>query len=155
MIDETTKIDENRLVVPGLGGFYRAFAPLAYAFIRIVVAVSFLPVGFDRLFHDGALELLKPIAALGFPFPYAWGWAVTLTESIGGSLLALGLFTRPAAFAIFIEMMVVAFGIMIKRGMFWPAHGLEVALLLGLVAFGFVLGGGGRYSLDRLIGREF
>jgi putative oxidoreductase len=78
-----------------------------------------------------------------------------LTESIGGSLLAVGLFTRPAAFAIFIEMMVVAFGIMIKRGLFWPTHGLEVALLLGLVAFGFLLGGGGRYSLDRLIGREF
>jgi len=155
MIDETVKIEEDRLIVPALSGFYRIFAPLAYVLIRLVVAVSFLPVGFDRLLHDGALELMKPISGLGFPFPYAWGWAVTLTESIGGSLLALGLFTRPVAFAIFIEMIVVAFGIMIKRGMFWPTHGLEVALLLGLVAFGFVLGGGGRYSLDRLIGREF
>jgi putative oxidoreductase len=155
MIDETSNIDERRLIIPGLAGLYRGVAPLAYAFIRVLTALSFMPIGFDRLFHGGAVELTKPIAALGFAFPYAWGWAVTLTESIAAALLALGLFTRPAAFAIAVEMAVVAFGIMIKRGMFWPGHGLEVALLLGLVAFGFVLGGGGRYSLDRLIGREF
>jgi len=155
MIDETGTIEERRLIVPGLAGLYRSVAPLAYAFIRVLTALSFLPVGLDRLFHDGAAELVKPIAALGFYPPYAWGWAVTLTESIGAILLGLGLFTRPAAFAITVEMMVVAFGIMIRHGMFWPAHGLEVALLLGLVAFGFVLGGGGRYSLDRAIGREF
>jgi putative oxidoreductase len=155
MSDETSNIDERRLLIPGLAGLYRSIAPLAYAFIRVVTALSFLPVGLDRLFHDGATELAKPIAALGFAYPYAWGWAVTLTESIGAILLGLGLFTRPAAFAIAVEMAVVAFDIMIKHGMFWPAHGLEVALLLGLVAFGFVLGGGGRYSLDRLIGREF
>jgi putative oxidoreductase len=155
MIDETSTIDDGRLIVPGLAGLYRGAAPLAYVFIRVVTALSFMPVGFDRLFHDGAAELAKPIAALGFSHPYAWGWAVTLTESIAAVLLALGLFTRPAAFAITVEMMVIAFGIMIKHGPFWPAHGLEVALLLGLVTFAYVLGGGGRYSLDRLIGREF
>ena len=44
---------------------------------------------------------------------------------------------------------------MVKRGLFWTSVGLEVALLLMLLTFAFVLGGGGRYSLDRLIGREF
>jgi uncharacterized membrane protein YphA (DoxX/SURF4 family) len=44
---------------------------------------------------------------------------------------------------------------MIKRGMFWTSGGIEVALLLCLISFAFVLGGGGRYSLDRVIGREF
>jgi putative oxidoreductase len=155
MIDETSQIDKGQLIVPGLAGLYRCVAPLAYALIRVVTAVSFLPEGFHRLFHGGALELEKSIAALGFPFPYEWGWAVTVNESIVAALLAIGLFTRPAAFAIAVEMAVVAFGIMIKHGLFWPAHGLEVALLLGLVSFGFVLSGGGRYSVDRLIGREF
>jgi hypothetical protein len=32
---------------------------------------------------------------------------------------------------------------------------MEYALLMGLVALGIFLNGGGRYSLDRLIGREF
>ena len=154
-MNETSKIDQGRLIIPGLAGLYGRGVPLAYALIRVVTGASFLPVSIDRLLHNGATELVAPISALGFPFPYAWGWAVVLVESVGGILLALGLFTRPAAFAITIEMMVIGFGIMIKRGMFWPAHGLEVAFLLGLVTFGFVLGGGGRYSLDNLIGREF
>jgi putative oxidoreductase len=155
MIDETIKIDDSRLIIPGLADLYRGVAPLGYALIRVATAASFMPVGYDRLFHNGGLELEKSIAALGFPFPYEWGWAVTVNESIVATLLLLGLFTRPAAFALALEMMVVAFGIMIKHGMFWPAHGLEVALLLALVTFGFVLGGGGRYSLDHAIGREF
>jgi hypothetical protein len=39
--------------------------------------------------------------------------------------------------------------------MFWTTGGIEVALLLGLVMLAFVIGGSGRYSLDRVIGREF
>ncbi len=155
MIDEATEIDNGQLIVPALGGLYRGVAPLAYVLIRVATAVSFLPVGYHGLFHGGVLELEKSITALGFPFPYAWGWAVMVNESIVATLLLVGLFTRPAAFAIAVEMAVIAFGIMIKHGLFWPVHGLEVALLLGLVCFGFVLGGGGRYSLDHLIGREF
>jgi putative oxidoreductase len=44
---------------------------------------------------------------------------------------------------------------MIHRGIFWTTGGIEVALLMGLVTLAFVIGGGGRYSVDRLIGREF
>jgi putative oxidoreductase len=155
MIDEASNIDEQRLIIPGLAGLYRCLAPLAYAFIRVLTALSFLPVSLDRLLHGDVGELIGAITALGFSFPHAWAWGVIIVESLGATLLGLGLFTRPAAFAIAVEMTVIAFGIMIKRGMFWPAHGLEVALLLALVTFAYVLGGGGRYSLDRLIGLEF
>jgi putative oxidoreductase len=44
---------------------------------------------------------------------------------------------------------------MAPRGAFWTTGGIEVALLLALAAFAFVIGGGGRYSLDRVIGKEF
>jgi putative oxidoreductase len=54
-----------------------------------------------------------------------------------------------------IMLAVISFGIMIHRGMFWMTGGIEVSLLLGLVTLAFVIGGGGRYSLDRAIGREF
>jgi len=37
------------------------------------------------------------------------GWLVALTEFVGGTLLAIGLLTRPAALAVFIFMMVAAF----------------------------------------------
>jgi putative oxidoreductase len=155
MIDELSDIDEGRLIIPGLAGVYRAIAPFAYALVRVLTALSLLPVSVDRLVHGSTGELVGAIAALGFAFPTAWAWAVILVESVGGIMLGLGLFTRPVAFAIAVEMTVIGFGIMIKRGLFWPAHGLEVALLLALVTFAYVLGGGGRYSLDRVIGREF
>jgi putative oxidoreductase len=59
------------------------------------------------------------------------------------------------AFALAIELTVIAFGVMSARGFFWTTGGMEVALLMELATIGFVLGGGGRYSLDRLLGREF
>ena len=71
------------------------------------------------------------------PVPYAWAWAVTCIESLGAIMLAVGLFTRPVAFAMTVQLAVIAFEIMIKRGMFWTSGGIEVALLLGLVTFAY------------------
>ena len=156
MIDETGTIDANRLIVPALAGPYRALGPLAYAAIRVLTALILFPGGIDKLFYGGLPRIASGnISALGLPLPYAWAWAVACTEFFGSILLALGLFTRPAAVALTIMLTVIAFGIMIKRGMFWTTGGIEVALLLALITFAFVIGGGGRYSLDRLIGREF
>ena len=156
MIDETSTVDERRLIIPGLAGFYRCAAPLSYALIRVITALTIFPGGIDKLFEGGAGRIASGnITALGLPMPYAWAWAVTCIEFFGSILLALGLFTRPVAFAMTIQLTVISFGIMIKRGMFWTTGGIEVALLLGLVTFAFVIGGGGRYSLDHAIGREF
>jgi putative oxidoreductase len=156
MIDETSTIDERRLLIPGLAGLYRCGAPLAYAAVRVLTALILLPGGIEKLFSGGVDRIATTsIPALGFPYPYAWAWAVTLIEFFGSILLALGLFTRPIAFAMTVQLAVIAFGIMIKRGVFWTSGGIEVALLLGLITFAFVIGGGGRYSLDHAIGREF
>ncbi len=156
MIDETSTIDERRLIFPVLAGPYRAFGPLAYAAIRVLTALIIFPGGIDKLFYGGAARIAAgSITAMGWPLPYAWAWAVTFIEFFGAVMLALGLFTRPVAFAMTVQLMVIAFEIMIKRGVFWTSGGIEVALLLGLVTFAFVLGGGGRYSLDHIIGREF
>ena len=156
MIDETSTIDERRLIIPGLGRLYRGLAPLAYALIRVLTALILFPGGIDKTIYGGVARIAAGnITAMGFPLPYAWAWAVAIIESFGAIMLALGLFTRPVAFAMTVQLAVIAFLIMIKRGMFWTSGGIEVALLLGLVTFAYVIGGGGRYSLDRAIGREF
>jgi len=156
MIDETETIDQRRLIIPGLGGLYRAIAPLGYAAVRVLTALVLFPGGIDKIVHGGVGRIATGnITALGLAYPYAWAWAVGLIEFFGSILLALGLFTRPVAFAFTVQLLVIAFGIMIKRGAFWTTGGVEVALLLALMTFAFVLGGGGRYSVDRLIGREF
>jgi putative oxidoreductase len=156
MLDETNSIDQRRLIIPGLAGLYRTIAPLGYAATRVVTALVLFPGGIDKLLDGGVVRIANGnITALGLPYPYAWAWAVGLIEFFGSILLALGLFTRPVAVAFTIELLVITFGIMAKRGVFWTTGGLEVALLLALMTFAFLIGGGGRYSVDRLIGREF
>jgi putative oxidoreductase len=156
VIDETETIDQRRLMIPGLAGLYNAIAPLSYAAVRVLTALVLFPGGIDKLIHGGVGRIATGnITALGLPYPYAWAWAVGLIEFFGSILLALGLFTRPVACAFTIQLLVIAFGIMAKRGMFWTTGGIEVALLLALMTFAFLIGGGGRYSIDRLIGREF
>jgi putative oxidoreductase len=156
MIDETNDINANRLILPGLAGLYRRTAPLSYAFIRILMGLMLLPPGIDKLFYGGAARIATGnLARLGVQPPMAWAWTVAGLEFFGGILLILGLFTRPVAFALAVELAVITSGILAPRGWLWTVNGFEVGLLLTLVLIGLVLGGSGRYSLDRLIGREF
>jgi putative oxidoreductase len=71
-------------------------------------------------------------------------------------LLAIGLFTRIAAAAIAIQMFYIVFFINWANGFFWtPKAGIEYPLLWGIVTLAFFVMGGGRYSVDRSIGKEF
>jgi putative oxidoreductase len=55
----------------------------------------------------------------------------------------------------FVEMAVITLTIQMPNGYFWTSRGTEFALVLFVVCLAFVFGGGGRYSLDRKLGREF
>ena len=143
-------------MIPALAGLYRRLAPLSYAFIRVLVGALFLPIGIDKLFFGGAARIAAGnILRLGVEPPLAWAWTVAGLEFFGALLLMLGLFTRPVAFALAVELATITAGILTPRGWLWTINGVEVGLLLLLVLIGLVLGGSGRYSLDRLIGREF
>ena len=156
MIDESSIIDERRLVFPGLAGLYRRLAPLGYAFMRVVFAIVILPSGWEKIFAGGVHRIAAGnVLKAGFSPPLAWAWAVGCLEFFGVILLTLGLFTRPVAFALAIQMAVITFRIQWANGYFWTARGYEFALLLMLVCIAFVIAGGGRYSLDRKLGREF
>jgi putative oxidoreductase len=156
MIDETSDIDESVLIIPGLAGLYRQLAPLGYVFARVVYGLLLLPSGFDKVFQGGVHRIAAGnIIKIGLEPPLVWAWAVGSLEFIGAILLLLGLFTRPVAFALAIQMAVITFMIQMPNGFFWTSRGCEFPLLLTLVAIAFVAGGGGRYSLDWRIGREF
>jgi putative oxidoreductase len=156
MIDESGAIDENRLIIPQLGGIYRRVAPLSYAFLRIVIALIFLQDGIEKMFLGGAERIAAGnIVKLGLSFPHAWAWTVAGLDFFGSILLGLGLFTRPVAVAFLVQVTVISFGIAAPRGFFWTTNGAEITLLMAFAFIGFLFGGGGRYSVDRLIGREF
>jgi len=56
---------------------------------------------------------------------------------------------------VWIEMAVIIFVFQWQFGYFWTNHGYEYALLWLLLCTAIFFRGGGRYSLDHLIGKEF
>lgn len=145
-------VDPRRLVFPGLAGIYQAGSRYAYGFMRFCTGAILVPHGMQKLMH------LPPnpasIASHGLPFAELLAWATVLTESFGALFLALGLFTRLCAAAIWIEMAVIIVFYQWQFGYFWTGKGIEFALLWLLLCTAIFFRGGGRYSLDRMLGRE-
>jgi len=130
--------------------------PLGYAFARVYYAALILPSGYEKVFQDGAARIAAGnVLKTGLQPPLFWAWAVAYLEFYGMILLALGLLTRPIAFAFAIEMAFIALTVQLPNGYFWTARGAEFAIMLFAICLAFVFGGGGRYSLDRRLGREF
>lgn len=155
-MDETREGGASRLFIPQLAPVYALAAPLGYAFMRVVMGLMFLPSGIDKMFLGGNERIAAGnLKALGLADAIAWSWAVAGTEFFGAVLIILGLFTRFAAFALVCMLSVITFGIQIKSGFLWAPRGFEVGLVMMLMFIAICFGGGGRYSLDRVIGREF
>lgn len=134
----------------------RRLVPVAYAFARIWFALLILPSGYEKVFFDGAARIAAGnVLKTGFYPPLFWAWVVALLEFFGMLLLAAGLLTRPIAFMFAIELAVIVVAIQMPNGYFWTSRGAEFALALFLVCVAFVFGGGGRYSLDRRLRKEF
>jgi putative oxidoreductase len=144
--------------IPALGGIYAKFGDCAEVILRIGLGAILIPHGCQKLFGMfGGMGLTGNAALfdrLGYSPGMFWGTLVGLTEFVGGILLVLGLFTRFAAAAVVIFML-VAIKFTSAKGFFWSAGGMEYPILIGLAALYFLIRGGGPWSLDRnVIGRE-
>src|SRR5512134_930751 len=159
MNDARTAVSASRLFIPALGGIYEALWDAAHAVLRIVLGAILIPHGMQKLFGSfGGLGLEKN-AALFDKFGYSpgmfWGTLVGCTELIAGVLLIVGLFTRPAAFAIVVFMINGVYFLSKTGGFFWTARGSEFSILVLVVALYLLIRGGGPWSIDRKMSREF
>jgi putative oxidoreductase len=147
----------SRLYVPALGRLYGAVNAFAEPILRIALGAILIPHGLQKLFGAfGGMGLAGNAALfdrIGYTPGIFWGTLVGCTELIGGVLLIVGLFTRFAAAAVLI-FMIVAVKFTSAKGFFWSAGGYEYPLLIGACALFFLIRGGGHCSLDRMIGRE-
>ncbi|NNK80591.1 MAG: DoxX family membrane protein, partial [Flavobacteriales bacterium] len=117
--------------------------------MRLYVGLSMMSAGLDKIPLPSWMT--EQVEAIGWmPFPEAMAWIACFTEFAGGLLIAIGLFTRPAAFFLAITMAVAAFsaqdvalftGIHVTQGYLW-----SYVAVLGL--------GAGRLSLDHLLGER-
>ncbi|MNL37888.1 putative oxidoreductase CatD [compost metagenome] len=95
-------------------------------------------------------QLIEGISAMGFPMPTAFAHAAAFSEAVGGLLLALGLFTRPAAAFVAFTMLVAGFVVHAAD----PFHIKELAFLYLAIGVFFLLHGAGRYSLDFVLQKK-
>ena len=147
----------TRLYVPALGPIYEKLDPFVLPILRVGMGLILIPHGAQKLFGwfggMGFERFVQLFSNLGYKPGALWVTLVALTEFVGGILLVLGLFTRAAALALVI-FMIVAVHFTSGKGFFWTAGGLEYSLLILLVGLVFLIRGGGDYSLDKKLGRE-
>jgi putative oxidoreductase len=148
------EIDSRRLFFPGLAGVYNLLSPFAYAFMRFATGAVLAPHGIDKLLHGSIAQFAQNIGGKGLPFPTVFAALMFFTESAGAIMLAIGLFTRIAAAMIWVEMAVIITVYLWPYGYLWTKHGYEYALLWLLLCTAIFFRGGGRYSVDHLIGKE-
>jgi putative oxidoreductase len=123
-----------------------SFATKWLSILRFVLGFLFIQHGLEKLwgFAGGRIDR---------DFSQAHAWAGPI-EVIGGTLLMLGLFTRPTAFILCGEMAVAYFKSWAPRG-FWPiANGGELAVLDCYIYLWLVFAGGGPWSLDAVLSRR-
>lgn len=116
------------------------WAPRVLSLLRIIAALLFMEHGLMKLFHFPAPQPGAPD-----PLPTILLVAASL-EVVGGGLIALGLFTRIAAFICSGQMAVAYFMAHGSQG-FWPAlNGGEAAILFCFIFLYLAVAGPGVWS---------
>ena len=118
--------------------------PIALGILRIMSGLLFLAHGTQKFLSFPGGERAGSGLALDNPGAYAG-----LIELVTGLLIALGLFTRPAAF-LASGTMAAAYLIGHAPQDFWPVNNMgDAAILYCFVFLYLVFAGPGRFSLDR------
>ena len=149
-------MDKSKLIVPALGGIYEKLSPYSWLLVRVTAGVLLIPHGYAKLFTPGAIDGTAAfMGSLGLVPGVFWAWVIALLEFAGGIMLAVGFLTRPIAAMVVGFMAVAAFYVHWGNGFFWNSGGFEYPLMWGVVALAVLIRGGGAYSVDRKLGREF
>lgn len=119
---------------------------LAFSALRLSVALLITWHGAQDLFGF----LIPPPHRWSAPVPWTDGWLEAVVRLGGGTLLAIGLFTRPTAFVLAAVVVLEQAGAS-ARATDWATAGGELAVLHALVLGCFALTGPGLFSVDALI----
>ena len=126
---------------------------------RLVLGAMLIGHGSQKLFGwfggHGIAGTAGFFEQLGFRPGKPFAYAASLSEVVGGLLIALGLL-GPIGPAMVIAVMIVAAGtVHWGKGVFYTEGGFEVPLVYAAVALGLGLTGPGAHSLDAALGLSF
>ena len=123
------------------------WSDLALSLLRIVVGFLFFCHGAQKILGWFA-EPGSQRMALAFPqIP----WIAGILELVGGSLIILGLLTRPVAFLLSGEMAFAYFMAHAPKGALPIVNHGELAALYSFVFLFFAAHGGGPYGIDGML----
>jgi putative oxidoreductase len=121
--------------------------PLALLVMRLALGAIMLVHGAHKVF-GGLHHHAQFVASLGLP---AWlGYVSSFTEFLGGLMILAGFFTRAAAFAVCIDLVVAIWKIHWHNG-FTTDHGYEFPLAAATLAFALIFFGAGPIALDHVL----
>jgi putative oxidoreductase len=127
--------------------FLDKLQPLSLLTLRAILGIIFLYHGYPQLTHThGNLQAVFVEHGLPPYFVYVSG----ILDTFGGGLLLLGLFTRPAALLLAIEMCVAIWKVHSLHG-YLAVHDYEFPLALAGACFALATIGAGMLSLDHPI----
>ena len=144
-----------------MSALYQTLLPFADALLRAAVGLALVPHGLRNTFsffpNTGVralnlTALAKQLDETGYRPGTLWAPAISLTQLVGGPLLALGLFTRPVAAVVLVFLLVSNVERWRVGRYFWNQLGLEYTLMWTIATFYILISGPGPYSLDRLFG---
>jgi putative oxidoreductase len=124
------------------------YQPFLLSILRIVAGLLFLEHGMQKILHFPPMPaaMMAAIPPAMMPIIMAAG----IIELVGGALIALGLFTRLAAFVCSGEMAIAYFMGHMSRGGFFPAvNGGDAAILFCFVFLLLAAAGPGPLALSR------
>jgi putative oxidoreductase len=135
---------------PAIVTKWRTWSPQLLSILRIIAAFLFFQFGSAKWFaFPAAVMPGGGTAAIG-----SLAWIAAVLEVVGGTLLFLGVFTRPVAFILAGEMAVAYFYGHAPSG-FWPLLNQGApAVIFCFVFLYFSAAGAGPWSLDAIWGRR-
>lgn len=145
-------------------------APAATVLVRLMVGGVFLSEGIQEFLFPAELGAGR-FAKIGIPWPEVMGPFVGVVEAACGALVLLGLFTRPAALVLLVNVSVALFSTKLpillgrefwmfslrklERYGFWAAaHESRTDLCMWLGSLFLIVVGAGVLSLDALLARK-
>jgi putative oxidoreductase len=125
------------------------WTPRMLSIFRILIGLLFITAGTTKLFHYPPSPVPMP------PIPLMSQIGIgAIMELVGGTLIVLGLFTRPVSFLLCGEMAVAYFQFHFPAA-FWPnTNNGTGAVLFCFIFLYLMFAGAGPWSIDAMLARR-
>jgi putative oxidoreductase len=144
-----------RPMIPALSRMYPQAEQWGYLLLRVVAGAMLVPHGWPKLMAGPAAIAAGAMKRRGIEPAYAVALIAIFLEIVGAACIVLGLLTRPVALLLVIEFVIITYSHLTMGGWGVGVQGAEFAFLWMIVFVYILARGGGQYSVDAKLGKEF